>query len=264
VTVVGRFVQAVSHGGLMKKPTLIVIHSAETPLAAGYAKSIAENWFGKSATTSAHFMVDPVETIRLLSDNVVSYAVGPNANGFTLNIEQAGYASLSRAQWTTPAGMAQHTRVGALVAELAKAHGIPLRWATDAQIKAAAGGVVGGVCFHNDIHRVLGGTTHTDPTPNYPGDLLMAAATTTTPVAPVQEDDDMTPAQAAQLDEVLARLQRIEPLVNQCAEILSVPIHSMVPGSTAQLTPRDMLAAVDNATYATQQVVAALAARPTS
>ncbi len=176
MTVVDRFVQAVSHGGQMAKPTLIVIHSAETPLKAGYANSIATNWFGKSATTSAHFMVDPVETIRMLSDNVVSYAVGPKANGFTLNIEQAGYARLSRAEWTTPDGLVQHRKVGALVRELCDTRGIPLRWASDQQIRDAARGIPGGICFHNDIARVLGGTTHTDPIPSYPADIVMANA----------------------------------------------------------------------------------------
>jgi len=196
MTVVDRFVQAVSHGGKMAKPTLIVVHSAETPLKAGYANSIAVNWFGKSATTSAHFMVDPVETIRMLSDNVVSYAVGPKANGFTLNVEQAGYARFSRADWTTPDGLAQHKRVGALVRELCDTRGIPLRWATDQQIRDAARGIPGGICFHNDIHRVLGGTTHTDPTPHYPGDLMMAAAVGGAPIAPTpqEEDDDMPQA----------------------------------------------------------------------
>lgn len=186
MTVVDRFVQAVAHGGAMPRPTLIVVHSAETPLRPGYAASIATNWFGNAASgvqTSAHFMVDPAETIRMLSDNVVAYHVGPAANGFTLGIEQAGYARLTRDEWTTPAGLTQLRKVGALIAELAAAHGIPLRWATDDQIRAAARGVPGGVCFHDDIHRVLGGTTHTDPMPHYPADLLQQAWT-----AP-QEDD---------------------------------------------------------------------------
>jgi hypothetical protein len=191
VTCVTRFVQAVSHGGAMTRPTLIVVHSAETPLAAGYAQSIAVNWFGKAADTSAHFMVDPVETIRMLSDNVVSYAVGPKANGFTLNIEQAGRAAFTREQWATPDGMKQHTRVGTLVRELSDTRGIPLRWATDAQIRDAARGIPGGVCMHDDIHRVLGGTTHTDPGQGYPRDLMWAAAT--------GEEQDMTPEQDAML-----------------------------------------------------------------
>ena len=181
MTVVDRFVQALSHGGAMR-PTLQVVHSAETPLRAGYAKSIAENWFGArgaggkpKASTSAHFMVDPVELVRLLSDNVVSYAVGPKANGFTLNWEQAGYARFSRAEWTTDDGMAQMRRLGAGLRERGEANGIPLRWASDQDIRNAARGIPGGICFHDDIRRVLGGTTHTDPLPNYPRDLLEQA-----------------------------------------------------------------------------------------
>jgi hypothetical protein len=190
VTVVDRFVQAVSHGGA-QRPTLIVVHSAETPLRAGYAASIAENWFGRSAPTSAHFMVDPAETIRMLSDNVVAYHVGPRANGFTLGVEQAGYARFSRAEWTTGPGMAQLARVAALVRERADAWGIPLRWATDEQIRAAARGVPGGITYHDRIRAVLGGTVHTDPMPNYPGDLLMAQVlrSPASPPPSLQEDD---------------------------------------------------------------------------
>ena len=44
MTVVDRFVQALSHGGAMR-PTLQVVHSVETPLRVGYANSYAEKWF---------------------------------------------------------------------------------------------------------------------------------------------------------------------------------------------------------------------------
>lgn len=208
MTVITRFVQAVSHGGPMR-PTLQVVHSAETPLRAGYAKSIAENWFGRSAPTSAHFMVDPVELIRMLSDNVVAYAVGPRGNGFTLNWEQAGYARFTRAQWTTDDGMAQMRLLAAGVRERGDAWGIPHRWATDAQIKAAAKGVPGGICTHDDIRRVLGGTSHTDPMPNYPKDLLLGLVLGS-------EEDDMTPEQAK-------RLEHIERIVGDLAEAIAAP-----------------------------------------
>lgn len=194
MTVINRFVQAYAHGGAMR-PTLQVVHSAETPLKAGYAKSIAENWFGTSrAGTSANFMVDPVEIVRMLSDNVVAYAVGPKANGFTLNWEQAGYAHFTRAEWTTADGMAQMDLLAAGLRERGLANGIPLRWASDNDIRAAAHGVPGGVCFHDDIRRVLGGTDHHDPQPNYPRDLLMArvqGGVTPTPAPTVFEEDDM-------------------------------------------------------------------------
>jgi hypothetical protein len=84
------------------------------------------------------------------------------------------------------------------------------------------------------------------------------------PAPPVQEDD-MTPAESATLTFVARLLDPNVPgslgaLVRQSTEILSVPIHSTVPGSTVQLTPRDMLASVDNSTYGTAQQVTALVA----
>jgi len=169
-------IPAYAHGGVLPRVTLIVVHDAETPLQAGYADSIATRWFGTPAAgTSAHAIADPVDLIEMLPDNVTAWHVGPNANGFTLGIEQAGYARLTRADWTAPDALVQIKRVGAWVRGKALAHGIPLRWATDDQIRAAAHGVAGGVCRHADIARVLGGTTHTDPTPNYPYDLLQQA-----------------------------------------------------------------------------------------
>jgi hypothetical protein len=175
-TAVDRTIRARSHGGTMQGgPRLAVLHSAETPLRAGYAYSIAANWFATRATTSAHLMLDPVETIRLLPDNVVAYAVGPRANGFTWNVEQAGYAHLGTRQWLSdPLGLAQMRRVAIEMRELRDRWDMPIRRATDAQIIAAARGELqrAGWCEHDDIRRVLGGTTHTDPG-DYPwGDLL--------------------------------------------------------------------------------------------
>jgi len=176
---VDRTIAARSHGGLMKgPPRLGVLHSAETPLRAGYAYSIAANWFATQATTSATVMIDPAETIRLLPDNVVSYAVGPRANGFTINVEQAGRASMSEAEWVSPeAGLPQMVNVAEFMRDCRDRWALPLRWATDEQIRAAAaGGPPQGWCTHDDVRRVLGGTTHTDPGRNYPRARLMALA----------------------------------------------------------------------------------------
>lgn len=195
-----RTISARSHGGIMPGgPRMGVLHSAETPLRAGYAYSISANWFATQATTSATVMIDPAETIRLLPDNVVSYAVGPRANGFTINVEQAGYARLTYAEWTTPAGRQQMARVALFMRECRDRWGIPLRWATDEQIRAAAAGsALAGWCQHDDVRRVLGGTTHHDPTPHYPLDELMELARGTTPL----EDNEMTPEQATLLGNI--------------------------------------------------------------
>jgi hypothetical protein len=257
VTVVDRFVQAVSHGGTMTRPTLVVIHDAETPLAAGYANSIAVNWFGKAAQTSAHFMVDPAETIRMLSDNVVSYAVGPKANGFTLNIEQAGYAKFTRAQWATPAGMRQHTNVGALVRELCQAHAIPTRWASDQQIRDAARGIPGGVCYHDDIHRVLGGTTHTDPGPGYPRDLVPLTGPA---VSALAQEDDLQPDERKMLQDIHTKTvaQRL-PLAGRPGADTDDPYGHVL---SADAAARQALAKVTALEKTVNAIAAALKVKP--
>ena len=199
-SIITKTIPAYAHGGPMPKPTLIVIHDAETPLKAGYAVSLATNWFGTSrAGTSAHYIADPVDVVKMLDENTVAWHVGPAANGFTIGVEQSGYVTLSRAQWTTADGMTQLGKVGALVADIAGRHSIPLRWATDAQIRAAANGTPGGICHHDDIRRVLGGTTHTDPAPNYPSDLLAQAWGD-------PQEDDVTPAD---IDAIAQRVRQV-------------------------------------------------------
>lgn len=182
LTLPDRTIPARSHGGKMPGgPRLGVIHSAETPLAVGYAYSIAANWFATKATTSATVMIDPAETIRLLPDDTVSYAVGPRANGFTVNVEQAGRASMTRAEWLSPSvGIPQMRNVAEYMRECRDRWGLPLRWATDAEIRRASTDTNfrAGWCQHDDIRRVLGATDHTDPGVNYPGTELMQLANT--------------------------------------------------------------------------------------
>jgi hypothetical protein len=88
-------------------PTFAVLHDAETPLAVGFAKSIA-GMFSRPVkdprrTTSAHFMVDPVETIQLLDTGRVAWHCG-NGNPRSIGVERAGYASFTRASGRRPTG----------------------------------------------------------------------------------------------------------------------------------------------------------------
>jgi hypothetical protein len=182
-----RVVTARFHGGQMTgPPTFVCIHSAETPLADSYVASIAEFFRqGPAAGTSAHHMTGPHSWIQLLPEDVVAYAAGPKANPRGVHVEQTGRASLTRAQWCTPDGMALHATTARCASEACTRWGIPVRWATDAQLKAAAAGQAGGggLVTHGQVARVLGGTTHTDPGPGYPADVLLEAMQ--------QEEDDM-------------------------------------------------------------------------
>jgi N-acetylmuramoyl-L-alanine amidase len=192
-----KFIQARSHGGALSGPRLLVVHDMEAPLARGYALSIA-NWFHTTADTSPHYCVDPGTIVQTLHTYTVAYHVGPKGNGFTLGYEQTGYARFTRAQWTTADGLSQMRLLAAMIAEDAKFYKVPIRWATDAQIRAAAaGGAPQGLCRHMDISRVLGGTTHTDPGDAYPRDLLLKAiqtAATGKPAVPTPAKPAPAPA----------------------------------------------------------------------
>lgn len=166
------------NGGRMTgRPTFVVIHDAETPLVDSYVQAIA-GYFqrGPAAGTSAHHMVGPRTWLQLLPEDVVAYAAGPKANPRGIHVEQTGYARFTRAQWTSQDGLAQVARMADCVRAACLRWGIPMRWCTDQQLRdAAAGRALGGLTTHAQVTRVLGGTTHTDPAPNYPGDLLLAA-----------------------------------------------------------------------------------------
>lgn len=197
------FVQCRFDGGARPGPaTFGVLHDAETPLKPGYATGIAGYFSRNTNSTSAHFMVDPVASIQMLDTGRIAWHCG-NGNPRSIGIEQAGYAAFGPPDWTTPAGQQQMARVAALLRDIHAVHGIGLFWMSDQQIlDAHAGRIVGGWTTHKEVARVLGGSVHTDPMPNYPLDQLMRLAAGTTPApgptpppppppAPVQEDDDM-------------------------------------------------------------------------
>lgn len=152
-----------------------VLHDVESPLRAGYAESLARNWFGTpKAGTSAHVIADPRDRVRCVPWTRVAYHAGPKANGLTISIEQAGYASQSRAVWLSADGIAQMDNVIALMREGSAIHGLPMVVTDDADYVRSClrSGRKFGWCYHDTIRRAVGGTTHTDPTPNYPVDVL--------------------------------------------------------------------------------------------
>lgn len=176
-------VTAARHGGARKAPTFGVIHSAETPLRAGYAASIARMFATTTQDKSCHYMTDPAETWGVLDDLLVAWHVG-GANPNSLGLEQAGMAAMTREQWLVPEGIAQMRRNGAVMRAARDRYGIGLFWNTDQQLRDAhARRVVAGWSWHDQCRVVIGGTTHTDPGRGFPFDVQMQIAL----------DDDLAP-----------------------------------------------------------------------
>lgn len=204
--------------GGSQSPNVVAVHSIESPLEPGYAKTLTGPAYfgGSSAGVSSHYVVDPVDTCQGVPENRVAYHVGTGNPG-VIAIEQSGRAAFNRDEWMTGNGIAQHRRVAALLADINRRRPlIRLRWLNDDELRAAWNNksLPGGCGTHNQFRRVIGGTTHHDPWQGttdgiaYPWNDVMAMAvqirggsdpsTPTTP-DPVPEDDSMSAADVAEL-----------------------------------------------------------------
>ena len=162
-------------------------HSVETPTLgphwlAGAAGSngglLGVDWMNKASTeASVHFGTDVSDIVQCGPLDRGCWGCG-NGNAIFIQTEQSGNSAMSRAEWTSPGGMIQLNNSAKLAAALhRKFPDVPVKWATDAEILAAYnGGPPCGHLYHDDASRVLGGSTHYDPTPNWPGKLPGDAA----------------------------------------------------------------------------------------
>lgn len=180
-------VQAAHYTPASGTPRLIVIHSMECPMEAGRARSVA-TWFAgpSSPQASAHYLVDPSTTLCGVRPPNIAWHVG-NANvyagGPSIGIEQTGYARFSRAEWTSPDGLAQLDRIVELAAALCDRYGIPRQFCGADDLRAGRPGIT----THGLATAAGIGTDHTDPGPNWPADLFLQKLTQPAP----QEDEDV-------------------------------------------------------------------------
>jgi len=157
------------HGGA-QTPKAIVIHATVSSDNAGTARSIAEWWAGPtSPKTSAHYTVDPKETIQSVGDHTVAYHCGSNQDciGVELCDEQTGPAS----RWSDADSKAILARAAKLVAQLCLAYGIEPRRPSLSELKRKG---KHGIYGHNDSRLAFGNTTHTDPK-DFPWSAFIAA-----------------------------------------------------------------------------------------
>ena len=161
-----RWMPADSYGGKLTA-TVVVIHCTESDNLAGTAESLAgPNWFGKGgpATTSAHKMFDRDSGVEMVRRTVVAYHAGPKGNTIGISYELCGRAGWTKAKWREAPQLDMLRRAAPHIADDLRAIGAPARWLTLTQLAAGQRGL----CTHNDVRLALGGTTHSDPGPNFP------------------------------------------------------------------------------------------------
>ena len=148
----------------------VVLHTMETAEGNSIAESIGGNWFtNPDAQASAHYCVDNDSVVQGVNEGDYAWASGPTGNYLGIQIEMAGRASQSRAEWLDDYSRAMLERVAALTADICTRQGIPVRVLTDEQVAAGEPGIT----THAALARVFRETNHTDPGPNFPWDYFM-------------------------------------------------------------------------------------------
>jgi hypothetical protein len=155
--------------------SLIVIHTMETAETDGTAENIASWFAGKNKKypaprASAHYMIDNDSIVQSVRDDDVAWGAG-KVNDYAIHFEHAGTAKQSAEQWGDEYSTAMLKRSAALLSRKCKTYGIPLVRLTDSELRAKKSGV----CGHDQVSRVFGGT-HWDPGPHFPWDLYLATA----------------------------------------------------------------------------------------
>lgn len=157
-------------GDYDRRSRWVVLHTMETAEGNSIAESIGGSWFtNPDAQASAHYCVDNDSIVQCVNEGDYAWAAGPTGNYLGIQIEMAGRASQSRAEWLDDYSRAMLERVAALTADICTRQGIPVRVLTDEQVAAGEPGIT----THAALARVFRETNHTDPGPNFPWDYFM-------------------------------------------------------------------------------------------
>lgn len=144
---------------------------ASAPDEATYAK--------RRTDASAHYYVDKTRIVQSLNTDLGAGHAGSSwPNKHCIAYEITGWNSFSRDRWLSDVAW------GLLVRQVRRdceRWNIPMRWLTVDQLRRGERGF----STHDDCRRAFGGTSHTDPGPNFPKDHLIALLKGET------EEDDM-------------------------------------------------------------------------
>lgn len=134
------------------------------------ASPAAECAFARTRTDGVglHFASDPSTVLQGLESWYGTGHVGSTVgNRYGISWEFTGFTGWSTSYWQDCID-----RAASSMALVMARWNIPHRWLTDAQLRD---GVSRGLVTHLQCSRVLGGSTHTDPGPNFPPLYLINA-----------------------------------------------------------------------------------------
>jgi N-acetyl-anhydromuramyl-L-alanine amidase AmpD len=168
------FVQAAGYtvGRPDGKPLWIVMHDMEARETSQTAENTAAYFANPpdGRNVSSHYTVDDDSVVQCVRLKDSAWTVGNRpGNNRGINWELAGFASQTRTQWLDAFGLAMFAQIRPILRSDAAKFGIPLTRRTVAELRAWKPGITS----HNDLRLAFGGTTHTDPGPNFPWDVFL-------------------------------------------------------------------------------------------
>jgi len=146
-----------STAGSNKPINRIVLHSTVSPCRSGQAQKTADYFKSSSAGGSAHYVVDPYETVQCVFDGVIAWHAPPNAH--SLGIEMCDMPDMRMGRWKDAEHRLMFRRAAELVAELCLAYDVP-PWYVSARGLARG---KRGVTTHAQVSQAFRQSTHWDP-----------------------------------------------------------------------------------------------------
>jgi hypothetical protein len=140
----------------------------EAPEAKTTAENVANYFASGKVKASATLCIDNDSIVRSVDDGDVAWAA-PGANSDGLQLELAGYANQGKEGWLDVYSRAVIENAAKATAQYCVKYGLPVKHLTPAQINAGEKGIVS----HADVNATYHKSTHTDPGPTFPWDLLL-------------------------------------------------------------------------------------------
>jgi hypothetical protein len=155
-----------------KPITRIVIHSTVSPCAEGGAEMIARYFRSEGSGGSAHYVVDPAETVQVVYDGVIAWHAPPNSHSLGIEMcdipgpvpgDRPGTAAFKAAKrswrWIRPQQRAMLENTAELTAQLCLAYDVPLVFVGYRGLRAGRHGIT----THHHVSQAWGQSTHWDP-----------------------------------------------------------------------------------------------------
>lgn len=158
-----------------RKIRLIVIHSMEFAEKGDTAESCAKYFqnpcdeHGTPRPSAAHLCIDNNSIVRCVLDNNIAGAA-PGANRDGLQLELAGFARQTAAEWLDDYGKQLLENAANAAAQYCLKYDIPVRHLTNDEL---ADGQSKGFVSHAQVSEVFKQSTHTDPGPGFPWKLFL-------------------------------------------------------------------------------------------